>query len=77
MSELAVLQQKYDCCPEWRFDRICDRLWYGFDWEQIWFENKIARHGGLTPLLIWQFGESLLYLSFIFFVSIGFKDEWF
>ena len=26
--------------PEWRSDRIGDRLWYGFDWEQIRAEKN-------------------------------------
>ena len=39
-SELAILTQKIDRSPEWRSDRIGDRLWYGFDWERIRAEKN-------------------------------------
>ena len=31
---------KNDRRPEWRSDRIVDRLYYGFDWERIQAENN-------------------------------------
>ena len=60
---------KLPFCPKsmtvWLSRRVvwphCDRLWYGFDWEQIRAE-KTDRHGGLTALMIWPLGESLLYI---------------
>ena len=68
-GEFAVLPQKFDRGPEWWSDRIGDRLWYCFDWEQIWAE-KIDRNDDLTALVIRPEGESLLYLDAIACVNI-------
>ena len=50
-NELAVLPQKFDRRPEWRSDRICDRLWYGFDGEQTSAKN-------VTVMAVWPHWRS-------------------
>ena len=88
-SELAILPQKIDRSPEWRSDRIGDRLWYSFDWGRIQAEKnrpqwRSDRIGDLTGRWestvvyptdhVFIFFRIFIFLQ-IFLINISMKPE--